>query len=114
MSASYTIKTFSTYPPLPATLSDADGVIDLTTAVSVTLFLKGSKGGVITGNCDVAEDPTLGQVTYSWQPGDTDIADIYEVEFKITWNEGGDERVPNAAANNPTIEIDDSLDGAIG
>lgn len=111
--ADYTIKAYSTWPPLSAVLSDANGPIDLSTATSVTLFLEGTLGGLITGPCTIT-DATAGTVQFPWAAGDTDVADTYELEFKIIWSAGGDQRVPNAAANNPTVEIDASLDGSTG
>jgi hypothetical protein len=35
-------------------------------------------------------------VEYSWQPGDTATAGLYEAEFQVTYSDGGIETFPNA------------------
>lgn len=110
--ADLTIKTFDTYPPLVATLTDQNGPIDLTEATSVVVVLKGQSGATITGQCTIT-DAAQGVVSYQWEDGDTDNADTYQVEWMITWP-SGIQKVPNAAADNPTVEVDASLAGNAG
>lgn len=60
-----------------------------------------------------ASDETItlgrGQVTYSWEAGDTTTPDTYETEYLITWSTGQYQRVPNAETANPTFIIDPAL-----
>jgi hypothetical protein len=102
------IKSGDTWPPLEATLTDLNGVIDLSAADSVRLVMK-SGTTVVTGACDVV-DAVAGVVEYVWAPGDTVIAGDYESEFEITWNVGEIQTVPNSKANNPHVIIEADLD----
>ncbi len=115
--ANLTLKTNDTYPALKATLSDLNGPVPLNGA-TVTVVLKGSAGGLIVGNCTII-NANEGIVSYQWEEGDTAVADTYEVEFMVDWGPTASgepqlQKFPNAAANNPTVEIDASLDGAAG
>jgi hypothetical protein len=35
-------------------------------------------------------------VKYAWQAGDTDVADLFEAEFRVTYADGAVETFPNA------------------
>ena len=92
--SSLTIKQGSTYPPLQVTLSDENGPINLTTAVSVELAMKGTST-LVTGSC-VITSPTTGQITYNWGATDLNVIDTYNVEFQITWPSSKFQFVPNS------------------
>lgn len=114
MAANLVLKQDDTYPPLQATLSENGSAIDLTTATSVEVVLKGQASStVITGACTYPS-PTTGGVSYAWQIGDTATPDTYAVEWMITWTGGKEQTVPNSSTANPTVEIDSRLDGATG
>lgn len=114
MAASLTLKQDDTYPPLQATLTENNEPLNLTTAVTVTLVMKGTQTStVVTGECTVT-NASSGQISYSWASGDTSTADTYQTEFLISWGTGSEQTVPNAASSNPTIEIDSRLDGGTG
>lgn len=95
--ADFSIKQNDTGPPLEAVLSDAEGPIDLSTATSVKLLLRGQKriGAVtVSGVCTIVT-PLLGEVKYTWVPADTIVADLYLAEFEIQWADGTIWTIPN-------------------
>lgn len=98
MAADFSIKKGDTRPALAATLKDNDVAIDLTNATSVLLLAKRttSQAGTpdISGTCTFVNRPA-GQISYTWAAGNTSIVGIYNLEFQITWNDGGVETVPN-------------------
>jgi hypothetical protein len=94
--ADFTMKQNDTWPPLPATLQDANGPINLTTATSVRLILVPTGGGAA-----IVDDPVTivsaaaGTVRYTWVTGDTATIGTFKGEFEITWNDGKIGTVPN-------------------
>lgn len=108
MATTITIKQHDTWPPLVAILSDANGVIDLTTATTVKLLLKslGAGSTVVSGTCTVDAPPTQGQVTYDWQPADTASVNTFNGEFEITWSNGKITTVPNDSYFTVEIKAD--------
>jgi hypothetical protein len=109
------VKRFDTYPPLKATLTDSNGVIDLTSASTVKLIMKSqtvSPPALVTGYCTILSPPSAGQVVYDWASMDLSVADTYQAEFEIAWSGGGIQTVPNAEAENIYIEVDPDLEDA--
>jgi hypothetical protein len=53
------------------------------------------------GAADVVGDPTLGEVEYEWQPGDTDIAGNFLGEFDVLYTNGKTETFPNGEQGFP-------------
>lgn len=84
----FTLKQHDTYPPLVAVLSDANGVIDLTSATSVTLNLKAGSGSTLGGVCTIVAPAANGQVSYTWQTADTAAINTFQAEFQINWAGG--------------------------
>lgn len=79
-----------TLPLLVATLTHSDGITpwDLTLASSVKFTMKDATTGTVLVNnaaCTIASDKTTGQVTYTWQIGDTATATTCNCEFKVTF-----------------------------
>lgn len=95
--ADYTIKQHDTWPPLEATLSDADGPINLTTATTIRLIIKASAGitPYLVKTCTIVNAIT-GKVKATWATGNLDTAGTYQGEFEITWSDSSIETVPNA------------------
>ena len=95
MPSDFSLKQDDTWPPLNATLSDANGPINLTTATSVTFIMKPTGGGSpITGTCTIVS-AAAGTVRYVWVTGNTTVAGTYQAEFEILWADGKIGTVPN-------------------
>lgn len=72
-------------PILTATLSDANGPIDLTSAtVHFQMRLPGSSTLKVDAVAVIVGAATNGQVSYTWQVGDTDTPSLYVGWFAIT------------------------------
>lgn len=84
--------------------------IDLTDATEVNFLMRlhGSTDPPAIRSPMTITDAVNGTVQYAWQAGDTDTAGDYDVEFEITWNDGGVETVPNDSYL--TVRIVDDLD----
>lgn len=109
--ADLTLKAHDTWPPVRFTLSDANGPVDLSTATTVKMILKGTAntGAVtITGTCVPDPDQTAnkGKGSYTWATGDTDNPDTYNAEFEVTWGDGTIETFPNDGYKTVLIEED--------
>jgi len=91
---------WDTYPPYQAFLQQAGGasVLDLTAASSVRFIAKNTINTattvVISGDMTIAS-AQQGFVTYAWGGSDLSWADTYDVQYRIHWQAGGYERVPN-------------------
>jgi hypothetical protein len=101
--ADRTIKRGDTGPPLNATLTDANGAINLTTATQVKILFASIDADPVdtfSGICTIV-DAALGKVRFTWASdgSSTNIAATYNVEFEITWGDGTKWTVPNAAYN---------------
>lgn len=78
-----------------------EGPIDLTSATAVKFLMRALDAAedeapkVTDSTHCVITDAANGLVTYTWQSGDTDHDGDFQVEFEITWNDGGKETVPN-------------------
>lgn len=108
--ADRTIKRGDTGPPLNATLTDANGAINLTTATEVKILFSSIDADPVdtfSGVC-VIVDAALGKVRYIWRTDgtDTNVAANYHVEFEITWGDGTKWTVPNAAYNSVEVMAD--------
>ncbi len=97
----FTTKVGSRLTPLRATLRDANGPINLTSAQSVSLILEHRRTGATALNaaCTIESPPTAGVVTYSWTVDDVagvlaSVAD-YRAEFLIQWSPTNPQRVPS-------------------
>lgn len=96
----------------------ANAVVGSFDSTAGTITMVDATTGAAANATKTATGETLtinrGQVTYTPTTVDTGTADIYPVELSVTWTAGGVQKFPNAAANNPTIQIDNDLDGASG
>lgn len=114
--ADLTIKRGDTRPVLGAQLTDNASPLNLTTATAVKMLMRLPAGPSpkVEAACTITNAST-GTITYTWQTGDTDTVGLYNVEFEITWNDGGIQTVPNGTptgATGPyyTVEIVADLD----
>lgn len=107
--ADFAIKQNDTWRPLEAVLVDLDGPIDLTTASSVSLKMRGTKrtGAVtVSGLCQVVS-ALNGEIVHEWDASETAVADFYNAEFEIIWGDGHIQTVPNSGYF--YIDIQDDL-----
>lgn len=91
--ADFAIKRGDRRPIMEMTLTDEDGPINLTGAVSVLLLMKFG-ATLVSGACNVIS-PTTGEITYTWAAGNTATVGDYDAEIEITWATGIVETVPN-------------------
>lgn len=109
----YTIKQNDTRPRLVANLLQNFGQTDeaaivLSTATSVRLLMRERGVGspaTVEGVCSITDADT-GEVTYTWAAGDTASSGTYDLEFEITWADGGVETVPSSGYETVVIEDD--------
>lgn len=97
----FTIKRDDTRPvyvvPLVSDFGGANDPIPLGDATEVLFIMRaaGETGAPkVNAEADITDAPN-GEVTYTWATGDTDEAGEFEVEFQITWSDGGVQTVPN-------------------
>jgi hypothetical protein len=105
-------KTGDTWPPITGTVSDANGVVDISSAASLRFIAK-SGAFVIAGaaeNLDDGQPANAGKWKYTWGANDLANAGEYECEIEITWSAGVIETFPSKDSNNPTFAVTDDLD----
>lgn len=86
-----------TWPALQATLQDGNGnPVDLTLATSVVLTVVSRRTGLqlFQRVCTVT-NATGGQVSYTWQAGDTATPDSYAGTFLVTFVGGVEQTYPS-------------------
>lgn len=93
--ADFTIKRGDNFPYLNATLTDQNGPINLTNAVSVKFIMKMTTGTAVTGTATIVS-AAAGTVQYQWGASDTNLVGEYNAEFEITWPSTKVETVPNS------------------
>ncbi len=95
--ADFYIKRGDRLPKLQATLKNPDGsVVDLTGAtVKFRMFPAGGATAKVDGDGAIEGAATQGNVSYSWQGGDTDTAGEFNGEWEVTFNSGLAETFPN-------------------
>ena len=108
----YYVKQYATYPPLTATLYQADGSLlslEDATAVYFTMRPKSkvAKQDAIRGTCTIIDVDGVKKVRYTWAAGDTDNPGVYVAEFLVV-RPSGNQIVPNRSYNE--IEILTALD----
>lgn len=93
---SFYIKQDDTTPSLRADLKNGNGdAVDLLDA-TVRFHMReiGSTNVVIDSDATVISEPG-GTVQYDWVTGDTSDVGSYQVEFEVTYSNGGIETFPN-------------------
>lgn len=84
-----------TWPPLRATLIEADGnPIDLTGA-TVTFQMEDDNNNEVINSSAIIESSSEGKVRYDWSPNDTDEVGTFEGDFVIEFPSGQIATVPN-------------------
>jgi len=95
--ADFVLKKSNTVPILTATLSDSNGVVNLTAASSVRIKVARAETptvSILNALCAIVS-PTLGKISYTWQAADTAIAGDYVFEFAVAWADGSNDTFPN-------------------
>ncbi len=99
----FQIKQHDTRPKYRATLVEdpqiAGGTpVDLTNATAVKFIMAESPNPAKVDAAAAFIDKVNGIVEYSWDgvAGDTDTPGTYEVEWEVTWADGGVQTFPNA------------------
>lgn len=97
--ADFVIKSGATFPPIAATLTDADGVALPLAGPGVAAVHFRMKpmtgGGAVVDHVAVIVNPTTGQVRYDWQAGDTAVPGYYWAEWAIVYSTGATQPVPS-------------------
>ncbi len=105
----------TTEPPLEATLRDSEkDPIPLDAAANVYFYMQkrnNPQAPQLGGQCDIV-DATASKVNYQWQTLDTIERGDYNAHYKIVWQDGGIQFVPNGRYN--TIRILKDLDPLTG
>jgi hypothetical protein len=102
------IKENDTSPALRAVLKDSDGVsVDLTGA-SVRFHMRNANGGILVVNKPATiVTAASGIVDYNWDAEDTTVVGQFEIEFEVTFPDGGIQTFPNQGYG--TVVVADDL-----
>lgn len=96
MTTAMTIKQYDTLPFLKVKLKDAEGrpvdLTDATVRVAIQPYFQPSR--IITRDAHVA-DGYNGEVWVIWQPDETSVAGISQIEFRVEYPDGNRETYPN-------------------
>lgn len=104
--ADFNLKQHDTWPPMEATLRDANVPIDLTGS-SVLMLLKTSSGGTLfSRTCTIVAPGTDGNVKYDWIPADTANVNAFNMEFEITFPDGKIATIPNVGYYSVEVTAD--------
>jgi hypothetical protein len=113
MAADFEMKQGDTLPVLEFTCRDANGPVDISTALTATVHVV--KGGVVAVNAaatilDDGIDTTLkGKGKYAWAVIDTDTElGLYDFEVEVDWGGGKILTFPNGSKN-PKLQINKQL-----
>lgn len=94
--ADFVIKRNDTRPYCRATLKDANGDAINGNAATVRFHMREPGATLLKVNAPAVWVDQLGGVAeYQWLPADTDTADVYEVEFEVTFGDGTVQTFPN-------------------
>lgn len=122
-----TLKTGDSFPPHIRVLEDDDGPIDLAGALQVRILARQGATlisdictvmtiqaaldtGFLRGSWNAADLNKMSAVSWDIAPADTAIAGAYSYEYEIQWTIDDIETIPNAAAANPVLTINQDLD----
>jgi len=102
------IKENDTSPALRAVLKDSDGVaVDLTGA-SVRFHMRNtSNNNVVVDKAATIVTAASGIVAYNWQADDITVVGQFEIEFEVTFSDGGIQTFPNQGYG--TVVVADDL-----
>lgn len=96
-----------TAPAITATLQDQFGVVANLTGATVYFKMTNSFQGNVINRVATIVNATAGQVSYSWQTGDTNDTGVFSVQWYVIYSSGAQESYPQGFYN--TVQIDPSL-----
>lgn len=104
--ADFVLKVGDLEPPVSIQLMDTSGTpVDVTTATSVKFRIASVDTRVELFSRDVVVDaPTLGEFSYIWQAGDTDVAGTFYGEFVVEWPSDRPQTFPTSGYITISIE----------
>lgn len=103
------IKRGDTWPPMVLHIMAGKDPLPLGSAAEIRVIIKKQGGsGIMLGPVAITDVGTS-EVTYMWQPGDTNAAGTYRAEAEILWSNGSVQTVP--AAGYEEIRINEDLGG---
>ncbi len=110
MAERFYLKQHDLLPDLRVRLLDDTTTVDLTNATGVQLLMNSRRTGLKVDApmtiLDQTSPDTLGVVSYSWAPGDTDTAGDFNAEFQVNWPDGKPQTFPARGHVIVTIEKD--------
>lgn len=108
----FTIRTGDTSPPIEATLTDADGPIDLANATVRAVCRKRGATELLFDRAPTVIDEAAGIVEVEWAEdgSETSVPGFYELEFEVT-RAGEVQTFPNQGP--VIVRIDPDLDYGI-
>ena len=114
MAADFVINRGDTFPNFKATLETRNETtgkwepLDLTNATGVKLYMASTEPATIEiyGAMTIVAPRTSGYVEYEWQVADTETANIYRLQFEITWSNGKLQTIPNNGYYTAEIQPD--------
>jgi len=94
--ADYTLKQGDLEPSVTGFLVDSTGLpVNLATATNVAFRMMGVLNHVEAfSRPAVIDDAVGGELSYPWQPGDTDLPGVFYAEFVVTWPIGRPQTYP--------------------
>ncbi len=97
MHVNYRHKQNDRLPKFRGTLRDKNGVVDVSAATSIKIFMRPYGGGTlkVNGSAVTTIDGPNGLVEYAWAAVDVDTPGFYELEIQVTFGANGNETFPN-------------------
>ena len=84
-----------TWPPLRATLIEADGTPINLVSAAVNFHMEDDKDNVVIDSSAIVVSASEGEVRYDWSSGDTDEVGTFEGDFVVEFSSGKKATVPN-------------------
>ena len=104
------IKRGDTLPPLQMTLSDSEGVIDLTNVTTVKLLARAPSGVIVEREFDVDSPATGGNITYEFVAEDWEadgfVPGFWTTEVELTYADGSILTIPTIGQKTMQVEGD--------
>ena len=70
------------------TVTDCGTIVDISTATSLSIFIKKPDGTILTRTGILETDGTDGQMYYITEAGDLDVAGTYKIQGRVSFASG--------------------------